>query len=158
MCRSLSAEGFEVHFIGWDRRPDQENKSIDLGQTQTHIMSLATLNGRATIAGQLKFFWHALRVLKKVKTKVLCVVNEDLALMFVPFRWTLYSKLVCDMFDPFADRHSNKSFLYRFVANCVSWSTRTFSHRLIATDENRRERLGRFANKAIVIQNFPDYP
>lgn len=158
MCRSLSTADFEVHFIGWDRRPGQENRSIDLGDANAHIMQLATANGRATIVGQLKFFWFALGVLWRVQTRVLCVVNEDLASMFVPFRWTLYSWLVCDMFDPFADRHSNKRMPFRLVARAVSLVSRMSCDRLIATDDNRRERLGRFAKKAIVIENFPEDP
>jgi glycosyltransferase involved in cell wall biosynthesis len=158
MCRSLSRLGYDVSFIGWDRRPNAKQRSIDLGAAKPHIMQLATNHGRATILGQLKFTWFAIRSLRRQKPHVLCVVNEDLALMFLPFRKILFSKLVCDIFDPFDDRHSGKSLIHRVISKSVSFLSRTFCNHLIATDENRKLRLGKFGSKATVIENMPEDP
>ena len=158
MCRSLSRLGYDVSFIGWDRRPDTTERSIDLGSANTKIMRLATKHGRATILGQIKFTSFAIKTLIRQKPNVLCAVNEDLALMFLPFKRILFSKLVCDIFDPFDDRHSGKGFLHKIVSKTVAFLSRFFCNHLIATDENRKSRLGKFSSKTTVIENMPEDP
>lgn len=158
MCRSLSRLGYDVSFIGWDRRPNTTERSIDLGSADSKIMRLATKNGRATILGQIKFTWFAVKTLRRRKPDVLCAVNEDLALMFLPFRRILFSKLICDIFDPFDDRHSGKGFLHKLISKTVAFLSRTFCNHLIATDENRKSRLGKFSSKTTVIENMPEDP
>jgi hypothetical protein len=45
-CRSLARLGFDVHFIGWDRRPGA--KKIDLGGATAHVTRHATRTVAAT--------------------------------------------------------------------------------------------------------------
>ncbi|MDA8964584.1 hypothetical protein N9H09_00215 [bacterium] len=158
MCRSLSRLGFDVCFIGWDRRPNLREKSIDLGGADFRLFKHETRNGRCSLLGQIKFTYFAIRELRKQKAYTLCVVNEDLALMFLPFRRMLFSKIVCDIFDPFNDRHSGKGWFFSTFAKFVSFVSRTFCDHLIVTDENRKNRLGEYSSKSSVIENFPEDP
>ncbi len=157
MCRSLSRMGFSVNFIGWDREP-QKTKKIDLGDTDLDVLNLVTKNGRSTILGTLRYIIYCYLAILKKRPQILCTVNEDLTLAFVPFRLLTKTKLVCDIFDPIDDRNSHKAFPFRWGAKTVAFLSRSLSHRLIATDKNRKERLGRFGKKAIVIENMPEDP
>ncbi|MDA7875283.1 glycosyltransferase [bacterium] len=78
--------------------------------------------------------------------------------MFLPFKRILFSKLVCDIFDPFDDRHSSKGFFHKIISKTVAFLSRTFCDHLIATDENRKTRLGKFASKTTVVENMPEDP
>ena len=157
VCRSLSAMGFDTHFIGWDTRPEAE-KDIDLGAATPHIMVRATPYGRTTVVTRLQFGWHTVRMLARLRPDVACCVNEDNAFLVLPFRGVLYRYLVCDVFDALVDRHSNRGALLRCVLRIVSEITRTGADRLIATDRPRFERFGRFRRKCVVIENVPEDP
>ena len=156
-CRSLSSMGFDVHFIGWDRRPGQP-KAIDLGRAAHDVMTHPTPLGRATIAGQLRFARHVARALRRLRPDVACCVNEDCALMVLPLRGLFYRRLVCDVFDALADRHSDKPWPLRSALRAVSEIVRTGADRLIATDAARFERFGRFRRKTVVVENVPEDP
>ena len=157
VCRSLSRNGFEVAFIGWNRRTD-ETAAVELGSTKTLVMQFGTKHGRATILGQLYFVWHILRMVWRFQPRVVCAVNEDLALFLLPFKRVLFRRLVCDIFDTFYDRHSHRNWVTRSFARVVTWMSRTFSDRLIVTDANRLQRLGKKKAKAIIVNNYPEDP
>lgn len=157
ICRSLSKMGHDVHFVGWDRRPDAE-KAFDLGGAVFHIMVRATRFGRSTMAGQFHFLIHIVRVLIDVRPDVVQCVNEDLGLLVVPFRGLLYKRLICDVFDSLVDRHSQRSAPLRWLLRIVSEIVRSGADRLIATDRSRFDRFGRYRSKCLVVENVPEDP
>jgi len=156
-CRSLSAMGHDVHFIGWDRRVGAARK-IDLGRAEAHVLAHATPNGRLTARGQWRFWQHAVRRLWALRPDAACCVNEDCALLMLPFRGVLYRRLVCDVFDALADRHSRRRGPVRWALRIAGELVRSAADRLIATDDARYERFGRFRRKCIVIANVPEDP
>ena len=156
-CRSLSAMGHDVHFIGWDRRGDPDRR-IDLGRTTLHVMKHPTRHGRSTPKGQCLFWWHVVRSLGRIRPRVVCCVNEDSCLGVLPLRGLLYDRLVCDVFDALVDRHSRRSWSVRCVLRMVSELVRACADRLIATDEGRFNRFGRHRRKTIVVENVPEDP
>jgi hypothetical protein len=52
-CRSLARLGFDVHFIGWDRRPGAD-KEIDLGGATAHVIRTRRPTVAATCRGQAR--------------------------------------------------------------------------------------------------------
>ena len=156
-CRSLSRMGFDVHFIGWDRRPEAD-KVIDLGGATLHVMRRETRFGRSSVGGQVRFFRHIARTLSALRPRVVCCVNEDLALMVLPLRGLFYDRLVCDVFDALADRHSGRPAPVRGVLRAASAVVRTFSDRLIATDQARFDRFGMHRGKCVIVGNVPEDP
>ena len=157
VCRSLSRMGFDMHFIGWDRRPNIE-KTVELGLTHTHIMKAATPYGSSTIFGSMRFALHMARELRKLRPNTVCCVNEDNALLALPMCGLFYRHLVCDVFDGILDRHSNSSLPSRIVLCAIAHISRIGADRLIATDSARFEGFGRYRPKCIVIENYPEDP
>ena len=157
ICRSLSSKGYDVHFIGWDRRPDTD-KTVELGTTQIHLMARKTRMGRGTLGGQMRFMWYAVRVLAKLRPEVVHCVNEDNTLGILPFRSILYDHLVCDVFDALLDRHSHRSKYVTIVLRAVAEIVRSGVDRLIATDAVRFSRFGRFRKKTVIVENVPEDP
>jgi glycosyltransferase involved in cell wall biosynthesis len=157
ICRSLGAAGHQVTLVGWDRRPE-EPKSVDLGSARAETMVLPTRFGRATLSGHLAYMGHVVRCLARLRPDVVHAVNEDNAMLLLPFRGWLYKHLVCDVFDALVDRHSGVSPALRSVLRLIAEVSRIGCDRLIATDERRYQRFGRFRRKTTVVQNYPDDP
>jgi len=156
-CRSLSSMGHDVHFIGWDRRPELP-KPLDLGAAKPHVMSCATRHGRFTVRGQWRFWRHIVWTLRAIGPETVCCVNEDCALLVLPFRGVLYRRLVCDVFDSLADRHSHRRGPLRWGIRAAAEIVRGAADRLIATDRVRLGRFGRYRRKCVVIENVPEDP
>jgi glycosyltransferase involved in cell wall biosynthesis len=157
ICRSLSRLGFEIHFIGWDRRPNVP-KQIDLGGAIPHVIKYETAHGKGNLAGQLRFYVHVIRVLAELRPRVACGVNEEAAFFLLPLKRLLYRYLVCDVFDSLGARAAGRAWHLRGLMRAMSAVGLWAADRLIATDENRRAMLGRFAGKAIVVENVPEDP
>lgn len=156
-CRSLSGMGYRVHFIGWDRR-EGGRRDIELGGASAHVMRRPTPHGRFTAAGQLAFYRHVVATLWRLRPRVVCCVNEDACLGLLPWRGVLFDHLVCDIFDGLVDRHSSRPGPVRWLLRAVSEVVRWRSDRLIATDQARFQRLGRFGRKAVIVENVPETP
>ncbi len=156
-CRSLARLGFDTHFIGWDRRPEAP-KTIDLGSAQAHVVSRTTVLGHGTLGAHANFIAHAVRTLARLRPDVVCAVNEELACAVLPFRGLFYRRLVCDIFDSLSARAARRPLPLRTALNVISNLGLRGSDRLIATDDNRKQMLGRFAHKAVVIENVPEDP
>ncbi len=155
-CRTLCELGYDCHFIGWDRRPN-ETKPRALGDTACHVMSLQTRHGRGTLWGLFRFYLFAIYWLFRVRPLTVSAVNEDLAFAFVPFRRLLFRRLVCDVFDSLKDRHSNKGPVVRRLISAVSWVARSGADRLVATDHRRLARFEQqYQSKSVVIENYPE--
>jgi hypothetical protein len=156
-CRSLVRQGFETHFIGWDRRPDSQ-KRVDLGGARSHVMPRGTAHGRWSLGGYFAFLHHVLRALKDLRPDVVCAVNEELAFLLVPFRHLLYRRLVCELYDPLDARHSGASAPVRAASRLVSSFALRFADQLIVTDGNRLGMVGQYQHKTAVIENVPEDP
>lgn len=156
-CRSLCALGHDVHFLGWDRRPEAV-KQVNLGAARRHVLVHRTPYGKATLTGNLTFVAWCAKHLSALRPAAVCAVNEDTALFVLPFKGTLYRHLVCDVFDALEDRHSDKPAVHRCILRAISTASRIAANRLIATDAARFERFGRFRRKTTIIENFPEDP
>src|SRR5262249_55467060 len=104
------------------------------------------------------YAWHILRTLARLRPRVVCTVNEDCALMLLPFRGLLYRYLVCDIFDALADRLDTSRWPVRCLLGLVTELARGGADRPIATDKQRFRRLGRHRRKSSVIENVPEDP
>ncbi|HXV77650.1 MAG TPA: glycosyltransferase [Candidatus Polarisedimenticolaceae bacterium] len=156
-CRSLSAAGFDVHFVGWDRRPGPP-RAIELGGAERHVMTLGTAEARGDASGTLRFAGHVQRTLRRLRPEFASAVNEEYALLVLPLRRIAYRHLVCDIFDSLADRRSAAAVLSRWAARLICAAGRSGADRLIVTDEARLARLGRHRVKATVVANYPEDP
>ena len=156
-CRSLARLGFDMHFIGWDRRPEAP-KSVDLGATLAHITARDTRHGRGTLGGQMKFVRHVLRSLRELRPEVVCAVNEEIAFTILPFKGWFYRRLVCDIYDSLQARVGQRPWPLSAMLAVAGRLALRGADRLIATDETRRQMLGQFASKAVVIENVPEDP
>jgi glycosyltransferase involved in cell wall biosynthesis len=157
VCRSLCKLGFDVHFIGWDRRPHIA-KTVDLGATKTHIMQNPTKHGRASILGTVSFARHIATSLRKLRPLTACCVNEDNAFLALPLRGVYFRYLVCDVFDALWDRHSHRLLPLRLMLGFVATFSRAGADRLIATDAVRHARFGRYMSKCVIVCNYPEDP
>ena len=157
VCRSLSSFGYDVHFIGWDRRP-QLSKVLQLGNTRSHLLIRPTRFGKMDYLGEFQFAAHIAKSIARIRPNIVCAVNEDTALLCLPFKRIFFRYLFCDIFDGLSDRLSNRSWFIRQGLSVVSWVCRKFSDRLIATDEPRFRRFGQNRQKTKVIENVPEDP
>ncbi len=156
-CRSLSRLGFETYFVGWNRRPVGDHE-VNLGTTQVRILAKQTPHGRWSAAGQAAFLRHIVAVLRKVRPDVVCAVNEELAFLLLPFKGVFYDRLVCEIYDALDARLPNPSTTLGLVTRVVGTVARQFADRLIVTDANRLEMVGRFGRKARILENVPEDP
>lgn len=155
-CRSLVRLGHEVHFVGWNRRDEEPICRVD--DVQLHLMQLPVPHGRSTLWGQIKFAFYAIKQLRAIRPDVVCAINEDNVLRAAPFKRIFFDRLVCDFYDSHADRFSNKPLPIRWLVNSASYFCKAISDRLIVTDTYRWARLGKFRNKATIVQNVPEDP
>lgn len=156
-CRSLTRMGFEVFFVGWDRRPGVE-KEIDCGGAKLLIMRHATRYGRNTPAGFLLYWLHVLLNLCALRPDIVVCINEEPACLVLPFRGLLYRKLVCELYDGVVERYgSSKSRLAPLLVRYGNFVRRA-ADRIIVTDERRFELLGPVRSKAVIVSNFPEDP
>lgn len=153
ICRSLSASLENVKFLGWKKGG---HAAVDnVGRAQASFYDRQVRNSRATLRSGIGFLLWLLREVYKERPKVIYCVNEEMSFFFGLFRPFLRYKIVCDIFDPFADRKSHSRFY--FVYFLVQKLGRYFSDRLVVTDRNRLSRLsGSEKNKAIIVENFPE--
>jgi glycosyltransferase involved in cell wall biosynthesis len=157
ICRSLSRLGHDVHFVGWDRRPDSL-KSIELGAASRHILASATRHGRGDVSGYARFARHIIMTLRTIRPEAVHCVNEDFSLLVLPFRGWLFDTLVCDVFDSLTDRHSHRGALVGLLTRVTAELVRCGVDRLIATDETRHATFGRHRSKTVIIENVPEDP
>lgn len=156
-CRSLARLGFDTHFVGWDRRPGAE-KEIDLDGASAHVMVYATPHGRGNLAGQARFLRHVISTLGKLRPQVVCAVNEELACAVLPLKGIYFDRLICDVYDSLGARAMFRPWHKRWPLQAVNAIGSLGADRLIATDERRQAMLGRYAGKAIVVENVPEDP
>lgn len=157
VCRSLSKMGFELHYVGWDRCPDAD-KPVDLGSAHLHIIRNVTPHGRFTVSGFIRFARHVVNKLREIRPNTVCCVDEEYSLLAMPMRFLFYRFLVCDVMDALYDRHSHRNWPMRTALRVLSFINRLGANRLIATDEARFEKFGRFKSKCTVVGNYPEDP
>lgn len=153
ICNTLSTELLSVKFLGWQRAPVAHNFRTDgiNSELYKHIVR----NSRASLYGFFRFYaWLILRI-NAEKPKIVYCVNEESAFILGPLKNLMKFKLVCDIYDPLADRKSGSRLHKALVF--AQWIGRNLSDKLIVTDENRLRKLSeRHRRKSVVIQNFPE--
>jgi glycosyltransferase involved in cell wall biosynthesis len=149
--------GFETSLIAWNRKP-QFGSQYDLADTDVRMLVRETPYGKWSAAGQLAFLRHIVQNLRTIRPDVVCAVNEELALLLLPFKGVLFERLICEMYDSLDARLSGAAPLLRGVATAFGSLARRYADRLIVTDENRLRMIGRHGGKTIVIENVPEDP
>lgn len=158
-CGTLVKAGHEVHFIGWNRRPDVplDESSLLPGVTR-HIVEHAVPQRSSTPSGQWAFTRHAIRTLRQLRPDVVHAINEDNVVRIGWLKGWAFRQLICDVFDSHLDKHTDRNFLIRGIAAGVVHAVRWWSDRLIATDDVRYETFGWARPKTTVIGNYPPDP
>lgn len=156
-CATLVKLGHDVHFVGWNRRPDV-NKSTDLPGTTRHVVDHAVPNLGSTWSGQLAFTRHAIKTLRQLRPDAVHAVNEDNILRIGWLKGWAFQKLTCDVFDSHIDRQSHRLWPVRSAVFGLVQATRWWCDQLIATDDVRFETFGWARRKTIVIGNYPTDP
>ncbi|MGC8833405.1 MAG: glycosyltransferase [Armatimonadota bacterium] len=155
---SLVKAGHYVGFIGWDIRFEQ-CLPCTLCAHESYVLKRRTPHGWSGISHLAPFLRHVYSVLAKFRPDAVHCVNEEMALLVLPWRRILFRWLICDLFDSMKDRGQLPGRpVFNFAVRIASDVALRFSDRLIATDERRWQRLGSFRNKAIVIANVPVDP
>jgi hypothetical protein len=154
-CRSLVRLGYDVHFVGWDRRPALA-KQIDLPDVHCHILKWETERGRSCLTGEVRYSWHVLQWLWRLRPKVVCAVNEENALRVMPLKKLCFQHLVCDIFDGLADRMAGRARWSQALLSVAARAARSRADRLIVTDERRFARVGSHQAKTEIIANYPE--
>jgi glycosyltransferase involved in cell wall biosynthesis len=161
-CNSLRRAGYEVTLVGWSRageaHPGEHLSGIPAlmyaaPAPERRRGALAQMGG--TMAQWGGFLQHVLRAVQSVRPDVIHAVNEELALLSLLLRGISGHRVVCDVFDSVALKWSAHAVPISAAARTVSYLAHRFSDVLIVTDERRRGRLGRFAEKAVVVGNYP---
>ncbi len=156
-CATLVKLGHEVHFIGWDRRPNAEKNSL-LPGVASHVVRCPVPRLGWTLSGQIAFSRHAIATLLKLRPEIVCAVNEDNVARIGWLRGIAFRRLVCDVFDSQIDKTTNKSWPIRAAVWGLVNTTRWWCDRLVATDDVRFETFGRFRRKTVVVGNYPPDP
>ncbi len=157
-CRSLARMGHEVHFVGWNRRPEVDLQP-ELGQAQSHVLSYGTSRGRSTTWGQARFSWHVTRTLRRLRPDAVCAVNEDNVLRVLPAKGYHFRHLVCDLYDSHQDRFSRTAGWRGRVLRAACSKALRSAERLIVTDPFRLQRLPPpLREKSVVVYNVPEDP
>lgn len=153
ICRSLSANLESVKFLGWKKGGQAAFDNV--GRAQTSFYDRKVRNSRATLRGGIGFLLWLLREVYRERPKVVYCINEEMSFFFGLFRPFLGYRIVCDVFDPIADRKSlSRFYFFYFVIQRLG---RYFSDRLVVTDKNRLSRLLESEKrKAIIMENFPE--
>lgn len=150
ICRSL-VKRHSVLFLGWQK--GDERHEVSAGES--NLFKYKTKQMRGTSVGLLFFyFWLIFQILRRRPNLVYCV-NEELAFLLAPIKALLNFRLVCDIFDPFADRKSLSRFHSIFAK--IQTTGRLGADALIAVDESRFNRLEpNVKAKAFVVPNYPE--
>jgi glycosyltransferase involved in cell wall biosynthesis len=76
----------------------------------------------------------------------------------LPLKGLYYERLVCDVYDSLGARAQFRPWYKRWPLQAVNAVGSIGADRMIATDERRHAMLGRYASKAIVVENVPEDP
>jgi glycosyltransferase involved in cell wall biosynthesis len=157
VCNSLCRLGFNVTYVGWNRQPGQQKPDAMDPAIEKRIFDWPAGFGEVAFNGWPQFFRFAMRAIAEIKPDVVHARDEPMAAMVLPLRGIAYRHLVLEIFDSLAARSFPSPSL-----RSAAWAIRTVAHagcdRIIETGEQLRTMLGRYSQKAIVIQNVPSDP
>ena len=156
-CNSLHRMGHQVTFVGWDRTPGEDRRSILDPGIPTRIFVRQAGYGELSRHGWLSFYRHVTSALRDVRPDVVHCTNEWPALMVFPFKHILFRHLVVDVFDSLAARKFSSPFP-KLAAWFIRNGAYVVSDRIIETGSELQAMLGRFARKSVVIMNCPHDP
>lgn len=149
--------GYEVIYLGWNFEPERPQAFV-LQADQLLILMHTSPTGLRGVFHLRPFFIHVLKALATLRPDVVHCVNEEMALLVLPFRRLLYRWLICDLYDSMCDRVTNHHSLIVRTLCLLSKVALAGSDHIIVTDERRLGRLGHFSHKATVIANVPVDP
>jgi len=152
ICRSFSLR-HDVAFLGWNKTGSAV--TADLGAAKIKLFNYETANSRATPIGLFLYLTWLVGQLFKLKVDCVYCVNEDLAFFIGPLKWIFRFKVVCDIFDPIADRKTGSRFYLLYFL--IQRAGRFISDWIVVTDSNRYDIMeGCFKGKTSVVQNYPE--
>ncbi len=157
MCNSLAKFGHEVVFVGWDRRPDTPKTILLHPAIKQRIFAKESDIGKGSLKGWGGFLAHVIGTVKRERPDVVQAVNEEKALIVLPFKGIYFRYLIVDVFDSIV-ANSHKSPLRNMLAHAGRNITNTLADRIIETGEQLQAMLGRHIGKSIVISNCPPDP
>src|SRR5438046_3635468 len=105
ICNSLVKLGHEVVNVGWDRTPDISKELSLVPGVKLRILARPGVFEESSLQGWNDYCLHVLRCLREEKPDVVQAVNEEKATMVLPFRRTLYRRLVVDVYDSVIANH-----------------------------------------------------
>lgn len=157
-CNSLSARGYSVTFLGWDRSPHGQ-KSNPIPDIEKCILTYASgFRSANLLLSVWRYYFFLIRAVIRIKPDIVHVVNEDLAVMLIPFKPFLRFRMVCDIYDSFKLRYDGKNSVVRGLANLLCKCAWKFSDAILVTDKERRAKLQLDENKTWVVANYPVDP
>jgi len=158
IAASLTKAGHELVFVGWDIHGGAR-KPADLKVADALVLHTRRALGFSGLAHLHRFACCVLKALLRWRPDAVHCVNEEMALMTLPWRGVLFRWLVCDLFDSMRDRVLRQSpYPLNLTVRVGSWLALYAADRIIVTDERRLERLAGFASKATVVANVPPDP
>ena len=155
---SLVRAGHYVGFIGWDVGFGQSLPCM-LCAHESYVLKRRASRSWSGVLHLAPFLRHVYSVLAKFRPDAVHCVNEEMALLVLPWRRVLFRWLVCDLFDSMKDRGQLPGRpVFNLMVCTASDVALRFSDRIIVTDERRLQRLGSFQNKAVIVANVPVDP
>ncbi|HVV71903.1 MAG TPA: glycosyltransferase, partial [Verrucomicrobiae bacterium] len=157
MCSSLVDLGHEVVYVGWDRTPEKRKDLNHRPEVKLRILQLAGEFGKNSWNGWGAYCRHVVRALQEERPDAVQSMNEDTALLALPFKRVFYRYLIEDVHDSVvANRH--RSVWLDWAARVCRWLGNAAADRIIETGPELQEMLGRFAWKSVIIENAPYDP
>ncbi|MCU0873036.1 MAG: hypothetical protein MUE50_11915 [Pirellulaceae bacterium] len=155
LCRSLSRQGHEVHFVGWHRLDGAAN-SLELAPNRVHVLRWAASDRVRAVLGQLAFTLFVMRWLIALRPHLVYAANEDnLLRVACGWRW-LYGAAVCDLYDGLYERFSEVRGLPGKLLRGLCQLARNVADRIVVTDERRWQLLTpRQQAQAAIVENSP---
>jgi len=157
ICNSLVKLGYQVVYVGWDRTPEKK-KDLELDpQVRLRILLRAGVFAKNSLAGWGDYYRHVLRCLYEEKPDAVHAVNEEKAVLVLPFKRILFRRLIMDVHDSvIANRYRSR--VFEFAARSCRWIGNRAADCIIETGPELQVMLGRFASKSVIIENAPDDP
>jgi glycosyltransferase involved in cell wall biosynthesis len=157
MCNSLVRLGHKVINVGWDRTPDKSKDLQFLKEVKLRLLLRAGVIGENSLQGWGEYCGHVLRCLYEEKPDAVQAVDEEKAVLVLPFKRILYRRLVVDVYDSvIANRYRSR--WLDFVARICRRLANSGADCIIETAPELQAMLGRFARKSVIIENAPYDP
>ena len=150
----MSSDGHEVIFVGWERDPNRERRG-SISTNKSYLYKGKWKDSRSSVRELIKYYYYLLCIIKENKPDVLHCVNEEVAILMLPFKYILYKKLVLDIYDGLSDRAILSNILLKTALLYLCKATYMFSNIIFVCDKRRHLRMGRYKYKTVILENTP---